>query len=118
MTADKNGEIGRKSAARPRRPALRVPETELGSSRRIPGIRPTPALRVRRVPLQLSLFDLPTLCCSCSRLLRRNGRWTQHAVLAHDYPNLDFSHGLCPSCLRRLYPGVIDSPAARPELAL
>jgi hypothetical protein len=58
----------------------------------------------RRLALQLPLFDLLVLCCACFRLQLGHGRWTRHAVLAADYPNTTFSHGICPACLKQLYP--------------
>jgi hypothetical protein len=65
---------------------------------------PSGVLPARRVPLQLPLFDLLVLCCSCCRMQTGNGKWTRHAVRASDYPQTEFSHGICPSCLKRLYP--------------
>jgi hypothetical protein len=55
-------------------------------------------------PLQLSFFALPTLCCACRRLKARNGTWTRLKVDQQDFPGLAFSHGMCPSCIKRQYP--------------
>jgi hypothetical protein len=57
-----------------------------------------------RQPLQLSLFDLPILCCSCRRLKARNGRWLRRRVDHEWFPSTPFSHGICPTCIRRQYP--------------
>ncbi len=56
-------------------------------------------------PLQLPLFGVLTVCCSCFRLQVR-GRWTNRVVRTSDYPNTNFSHGICPSCLKKLYPDI------------
>ncbi len=61
---------------------------------------------IRRPPLQLPLFNYLLLCCSCSRLKARNGRWTRRIVVESDYPGTEFSHGICPACFRKLYPSV------------
>jgi hypothetical protein len=97
---------------RPSRRASRVPRKTAGG-RESEALWVSDPPPVRRLPLQLSLFDLPIICCSCSRLQTHNGKWTRHAVLAEDYPNTDFSHGICPSCLRRLYPEAIEPRPAR-----
>jgi hypothetical protein len=60
--------------------------------------------QARRLPLQLPLFDVLVLCCSCSRLKTENDRWSKHVIRVSDYPDTDFSHGICPTCLKRLYP--------------
>ena len=73
---------------------------------------PPEVLQARRVPLQLPLFDLPVLCCSCFRMQTGNGKWTRHAVRASDYPKTEFSHGICSSCLKRLYPELSKSRAS------
>ncbi len=69
---------------------------------------PTPPppgiLRARRVPLQLLLFDLPVLCCSCFRMQTANGKWTKYPIRASDYPKTEFSHGICSPCMKRIYP--------------
>ncbi len=58
-----------------------------------------------RQPLQLPLFGILVLCCSCFRL-QLQGKWTDRIVAAGDYPSTEFSHGICPTCLKRLYPEV------------
>jgi hypothetical protein len=73
---------------------------------------PPGLLHARRVPLQLSLFDLPVLCCSCFRMQTANGKWTRYPVRASDYPKVEFSHGICSPCLKRLYPDLFKSRAS------
>lgn len=67
-------------------------------------ILPSEALDARRWPLQLPLFELLVVCCGCSRLRTEHGRWSKYAIRIGDYPDTEFSHGICPSCLKRLYP--------------
>jgi hypothetical protein len=55
-------------------------------------------------PLQLPLFGLPVLCCSCHRLKARNGRWSRRRIDQQWFPQTNFSHGICPACLRQVYP--------------
>jgi len=70
-------------------------------------------LNTRRVPLQLPLFDLLVLCCACSRLKTDRGTWSKRVVRASDFPETDFSHGICPSCLKKLYPAPAEQPSSR-----
>jgi len=70
---------------------------------------PLEALRARRVPLQLSLFELPTLCCACFRMQTANGKWSRSAVRASDYPQVEFSHGICARCMKKIYPDLFKS---------
>jgi hypothetical protein len=70
---------------------------------------PPEALRARRVPLQLSLFELPTLCCACFRMQTAKGKWSRSAVRASDYPQVEFSHGICARCMKKLYPDLFKS---------
>jgi len=60
--------------------------------------------QAHRQPLQLPLFTFLTLCCSCSRLKAGSGRWTRRIVEEQLYPKTPFSHGICPSCFKQLYP--------------
>jgi expansin (peptidoglycan-binding protein) len=73
----------------------------------------TPALpgvvQARRIPLQLSLFELPVLCCACYRLQTAKGKWTRSAVRASAYPQVEFSPGICARCMKRLYPDLFKS---------
>ena len=68
-------------------------------TRRQPAI-PQPS----KLPLQLPLFTILTLCCSCSRLKAVSGRWTRRVIAQEMYPKTGFSHGICPACFKQLYP--------------
>lgn len=66
--------------------------------------RQSEILPSQKPPLQLSLFTMPILCCACHRLKAGNGRWTRRKVEQDWYPKTAFSHGICPSCFKQLYP--------------
>jgi len=38
-----------------------------------------------------------------------NGKWSRHQFHASDYPKTEFSHGICPPCMKRLYPDLFKS---------
>ena len=50
------------------------------------------------------LSGLLPVCSSCKKIRDDGGRWEQMEVYIRDHSEADFSHGLCPDCLRTLYP--------------
>ncbi len=47
------------------------------------------------------------ICASCKRVREDSGYWQQIETYIRDHSETEFTHGLCPECVRRLYP--IDS---------
>jgi hypothetical protein len=73
--------------------------------------------------LQRALAEVKTLtgmlpiCASCKRIRDDEGYWQQVEVYVKDRSDADFSHAICPDCLKELYPeiyGQID-PGQRSE---
>lgn len=54
------------------------------------------------------LSGLLPICSSCKKIRDDQGYWNQLEVFIHKHSEADFSHGLCPECAQRLYPGFID----------
>ena len=53
----------------------------------------------------LGLADgILAICSSCKRVRDEAGAWQQREGYVSQRTGVDFSHGLCPDCLRRLYP--------------
>jgi PAS domain S-box-containing protein len=44
------------------------------------------------------------ICASCKKVRDDRGYWEQVQVYIRDHSEAEFSHGLCPDCLRKLYP--------------
>lgn len=44
-----------------------------------------------------------TMCCSCKRVRDKEGRWMTVEKYIQSFLNVQFSHGLCPDCMRKLY---------------
>jgi hypothetical protein len=42
------------------------------------------------------------ICCSC-KLLKMSDEWVQYNQIFSDNLNIRFSHGICPSCTKKLY---------------
>jgi len=65
--------------------------------------------------LQQTLAELRTLqgiipiCSSCKKIRDDQGAWHQIEVYVRNHTNADFSHGLCPECIQKMYPGYTNS---------
>lgn len=62
------------------------------------------------VELQAALASIKTLrglipiCASCKKIRDDHGYWTQVEVYIRDHSEAEFSHGICPGCMKKLYP--------------
>lgn len=56
-----------------------------------------------RAELDLLRGILPT-CAGCKRIRTADGRWQEIEAYVAEHSGAEFSHGLCPACLDRLYP--------------
>jgi PAS domain S-box-containing protein len=50
------------------------------------------------------LSGLLSICASCKRIRDERGGWQQMEVYIQSHSQAKFSHGVCPDCLRKLYP--------------
>ena len=46
------------------------------------------------------------ICASCKNVRDDAGYWQQIEVYVSQHSEADFTHGICPTCLEKLYPGV------------
>ena len=66
----------------------------------------------RNEELELALSEIRTLqgylpiCTSCKKIRDDKGYWNQIETYISEHTDVLFSHGLCPDCAQRLYPGV------------
>lgn len=67
-------------------------------------------LRRLNEELQAALDNVKTLrgllpiCASCKKIRDDEGYWQQVEVYIRDHSEADFTHGLCPDCLLKIYP--------------
>lgn len=60
--------------------------------------------------LQLSLAKIQTLsgllpiCASCKKIRDDKGYWNQLERYIQDHSHVEFTHGICPECMLKLYP--------------
>jgi hypothetical protein len=61
------------------------------------------------------LRGLLPICASCKRIRDDQGRWNQVESYVAARTDATFSHGVCPDCLKRLYPDLADSVGGPPS---
>jgi len=67
-------------------------------------------LQEKTVSLELALSEVKTLrgllpiCCGCKKIRDDEGLWTMIEAYLSERADVQFSHGLCPDCIERLYP--------------
>ncbi len=50
------------------------------------------------------LSGLLPICASCKKIRDDKGYWQQIEVYIREHSAVDFSHGICPECMEKLYP--------------
>jgi hypothetical protein len=62
--------------------------------------------------LQNALADVKTLsglvpiCANCKQIRDDKGYWTQVEAYIQERSQARFTHGICPACMKKLYPNV------------
>jgi len=54
------------------------------------------------------LSSLLPICASCKKIRNDNGRWQEIESYIRQHSDTDFSHGICPDCVKKLYPELAD----------
>jgi hypothetical protein len=69
-------------------------------------------LHAKNEVLQNALNEIKTLkgilpiCASCKKIRDDDGYWNQIESYLHTHTEAEFSHSLCPDCVKRLYPDI------------
>ncbi|MBI5844962.1 MAG: response regulator transcription factor [Deltaproteobacteria bacterium] len=85
-------------------------KARLNVGRRMVELQSSLVLSMRK--LETALADLKTLrgiipiCASCKKIRDDTGFWNQVEEYIRDHSEARFSHGICPDCMKRLYPDV------------
>ena len=53
------------------------------------------------------LSGLLPICASCKKIRDDKGSWNQIESYIQDHSEAEFTHGLCPECAEKLYPGFL-----------
>lgn len=59
------------------------------------------------------LSGLLPICASCKKIRDDKGGWHQIEQYVKEHSEADFSHGICPDCMRKLYPEYADKVLER-----
>ena len=59
-----------------------------------------------------ALSRLLPICASCKKIRNDKGYWEEVERYIQEYANVDFSHGCCPDCLKKLYPDFVNKKEA------
>ncbi len=49
-----------------------------------------------------------SICASCKKIRDSKGNWRHIETYFHNHTGADFSHDICPACMRRLHPEIAD----------
>jgi PAS domain S-box-containing protein len=52
------------------------------------------------------LSGIITICSSCKNIRNGDGKWARIEQYISEHTGARFSHGMCPSCFRKLFPGL------------
>jgi CheY-like chemotaxis protein len=61
------------------------------------------------------LQDILPICASCKKIRDDDGFWVQVEKYLSEHADLHFSHGICPDCIQRLYPDLVERMDRRRE---
>jgi hypothetical protein len=51
-----------------------------------------------------TLSGLLPICSSCKKIRNDKGYWQQVETYVKEHSDAEFTHGLCPDCVKKLYP--------------
>jgi hypothetical protein len=63
------------------------------------------------------MADIISICCGCGSIRNDAGAWDGTSDFRRVFPSNRLSHGICPACLRRLYPDMAELMAKRATAA-
>ena len=62
-----------------------------------------------------TLKGIIPICSYCKKIRRDTGAWEQLEAYLSEHSDASFSHGICPDCMRKLFPEYADSPETAGE---
>ncbi len=63
------------------------------------------------------LSGLLPICMSCKKIRDDKGYWNQIEGYIREHSDAEFSHGMCPECIRKLYPEYADTLPQTPPVS-
>jgi K+-sensing histidine kinase KdpD len=62
-----------------------------------------------------TLSGLLPICASCKKIRDDQGYWNQLEAYLQEHSGIEFSHGICPECARKLYPELYEDQDVKRE---
>lgn len=56
-----------------------------------------------------TLKGIVPICSFCKKIRNDKGYWDQVEVYVREHTEVDFSHGICPACIKQHYPDLVDT---------
>lgn len=82
----------------------------LGVARRVIELQAALARRVEELEQALSqiktLHGIVTICMHCKHICNDESSWERLESYIEQHSDVEFSHGVCPDCMKKHYPGV------------
>ncbi len=78
-------------------------------------------LKKREAELELALEQVKTLhgflpiCSSCKKVRNDSGYWQQIEAYVSAHSEAEFTHSMCPDCVKKFYPGFTEDEPKEPE---
>jgi hypothetical protein len=63
-----------------------------------------------------TLRDILPICSACKKIRDDQGYWNKLEAYLYKHSKVQFSHGFCPDCLKKLYPGYVDDEDGEPTV--
>ncbi|MBN1295352.1 response regulator [bacterium] len=57
-----------------------------------------------------TLRGILPICANCHKIRDDKGYWKKVEVYIRDHSEAEFSHGICPDCMKKLYPAFVKNP--------
>ena len=103
--------------AKPFNPGELRARVEVG--RRMVELQATLAAKLEELRLALNqiktLRGIVPICASCKKIRDDQGYWSQVEVYVQHHTEAQFSHGICPDCVQKLYPELEQDGAGEPK---
>lgn len=60
-----------------------------------------------------TLRGLIPICASCKKIRNDKGYWDEIESYMMEHADVRFSHGMCPECIKKLYPQIAYKPSMK-----
>jgi hypothetical protein len=61
-----------------------------------------------------TLRGIIPICASCKQIRTDEGHWEQVEAYIRDHSEAEFSHAICPECMKALYPEFVETRERNP----